>query len=92
MERIDVDGLGIAYERAGDGPPLVLLHGGISDSREWRRQLVSLSDEFTVVAWDLPGNGRSEDPPASFRIADYAGCLAGVIRGLGLDRPHVAGS
>ena len=45
MERVDVDGLAIAYERAGDGPPLVLLRGGFSDHRTWRRQLESLSQE-----------------------------------------------
>jgi pimeloyl-ACP methyl ester carboxylesterase len=91
VQRIDVDGLSIAFERVGEGPPIVLLHGGISDSREWRRQLASLADELTVVAWDAPGNGRSDDPPASFRMADYADCLAGFVHALDLGRPHVAG-
>jgi pimeloyl-ACP methyl ester carboxylesterase len=36
-----------------------------------------LSDEFTVVAWDVPGAGRSSDPPDSFTLPDYAECLAG---------------
>ena len=62
--RVEVGGLTIAYERQGEGPPLVLLHGGISDHREWSRQLDGLSDEFTVVAWDTPGCGRSSDPPS----------------------------
>ena len=55
MDQLEVEGLHIAFERAGEGPPLVLLHGFVGDSREWRRQLDGLSDEFTVVAWDAPG-------------------------------------
>jgi len=88
---VEVGGIRIAYERAGSGPPLLLLHGFVGDSREWRRQIDGLSDEFTVVAWDAPGAGRSEDPPTSFRMADYADCLAELIGALGLERPHVAG-
>jgi pimeloyl-ACP methyl ester carboxylesterase len=91
-QRVEVDGLSIAYERAGDGPPLVLLHGYLGDGRgTWHRQLDALSDEFTVVAWDAPGAGRSSDPPPSFSLADYADCLSGFVAALGLGRPHVAG-
>lgn len=91
MEEIEVDGHRIAYRRKGEGPPLVLLHGWPTDSREWRRQLDGLSDEFTVVAWDAPGAGRSSDPPETFGLADWADCLAAFIAALGLGRPHVAG-
>lgn len=92
MDTIDVDGLRIAYERAGEGPPLVLLHGYVGDGpTTWRRQIEGLSDEFTVIAWDAPGAGRSSDPPESFGMSGYADCLAGFIAGLGVERPHVAG-
>lgn len=92
MDRVDVDGLRIAYERAGNGPPLVLLHGGVGDGpATWRDQLDGLSDDFTVIAWDAPGAGESDDPPSSFRLPDYADCLAGLIDALGLERPHVGG-
>ena len=91
MDRIEVDGGTIAYERAGNGPPLVLLHGGLSDHREWRLQIDDLSDSFTVVAWDTPGCGGSTDPPEPFRMPDYAARLTGFIEALELDRPHVLG-
>lgn len=81
----------VAYERKGDGPPLVLLHGWPLNGREWRRQLDALSDELTVVAWDAPGAGRSSDPPESFRLGDWADCLAAFIQALGLGPAHVAG-
>lgn len=88
---IAIDGLRIAFRQAGDGPPLLLLHGGISDSRVWRDQLHDLSDEFRVVAWDAPGCGRSSDPPETFRLPEYADCLAAFIDAVGLGRPHVLG-
>ena len=92
METIDVKGLRIAYERAGTGPALVLLHGYVGDgATTWRRQIDALSDEFTVVAWDAPGAGGSSDPPESFGMAGYSDCLAGFIAGLGLERPFIVG-
>lgn len=91
MDEIEVAGLRIAFERAGEGPPLVLLHGILGDSRVWRRQLDDLSDEFTVVAWDAPGCGRSSDPLETFRMPQYADYLAGFVDALGLGRPHVLG-
>lgn len=91
MAEVTVDGLRIVYERAGEGPPLVLLHGIYDDSRVWRRQFDALSDEFTVVAWDAPGCGRSSDPPEAFGERDWADCLAAFIVAAGLERPHVLG-
>jgi pimeloyl-ACP methyl ester carboxylesterase len=92
MESVEVDGLQIAFERVGAGPALVLLHGYVGDGRTtWRRQLESLSDDFTVVAWDAPGAGESSDPPEALGMAGYADILAGFVAELGLQNPHVAG-
>ena len=91
MPRVEVSGLLIGFERAGSGPPLVLVHGALSDNRVWRWQIDALSDEFAVVAWDAPGCGQSSDPPESFRLPDYADVLGGFITALGLERAHVLG-
>jgi len=92
LEHVELRGLRIAYQCRGEGPPLVLLHGGFGlDSRSWRRQIESLSDEFTVVAWDAPGSGRSSEPPETFRLPDYADCLADFIKALDLVSPHIVG-
>lgn len=91
MKETDVGDLRIAYRMQGAGPPLVLLHGALSDSRAWRNQLEALSDDYTVVAWDAPGCGRSSDPPETFSLSDYADALAGLIGILGLERPHLLG-
>ncbi|MGW6706656.1 alpha/beta fold hydrolase [Streptomyces sp. NPDC054956] len=91
MATVQVGGVEVAYARAGQGPPLVLVHGAGWDGRMWQPQLSDLADEFTVVAWDEPGAGRSCDLPAGFGLADFAHCLAAVIEALGLGPAHVAG-
>lgn len=91
VDEVEVGGLRVAYERAGAGPSVVLLHGGVSDSREWRCQIDGLSDEFTVVAWDAPGCGRSADPPETFSLSDYADCLAGLLDSIEVGPSHVVG-
>jgi pimeloyl-ACP methyl ester carboxylesterase len=89
VEELSANGLRIAYEQVGEGPPLVFVHGAASDSRMWRPQLEALSDVFTVVAWDEPGAGGSDDKPDGFGLGDYAACLAALVEGLG--PAHVAG-
>jgi pimeloyl-ACP methyl ester carboxylesterase len=91
VEVFRLSGLEIAYERAGAGPPLVFVHGAASDSRLWGPQLEGLAGEFTVIAWDEPGAGRSSDVPLDFTLADYADCLAGLIEAVDLGPAHVAG-
>ena len=70
---------------------MVLLHGFLCDSRVWRRELESLSDLFTVVAWDAPGSGESSDPPDPFTISDWAVCLAAFLDEVGIDSAHILG-
>ena len=91
MPAVEVNGLEIAYRRAGAGPPLVFAHGGASDGREWRPQLEGLADEFTVVAWDEPGSGQSAELPPDFGLGDFADTLAGFIEALELAPAHVGG-
>jgi pimeloyl-ACP methyl ester carboxylesterase len=91
VEVVRANGLEIAYRRAGQGPPLFLLHGAGEDGRLWEPQLAALADELTVVAWDEPGAGRSSDVPANFRLVDYARCLSALIEALALGPAHIAG-
>jgi pimeloyl-ACP methyl ester carboxylesterase len=89
---VDIDGMRIAYERVGAGPPLVLLHGFVGDGRAtWGSQLDTLSEDFTVVAWDCPGAGASSDPPERFSMTNFADCFARFVATLGFSRVHVAG-
>jgi pimeloyl-ACP methyl ester carboxylesterase len=91
MQRVEVAGQLVAYRAAGSGPPLVLLHGRLADSRAWSREIDAFSDEFRVVAWDAPGCGQSTDPPPDITLAGYADIAAGLIEALGLGPAHLLG-
>jgi pimeloyl-ACP methyl ester carboxylesterase len=89
---VEVDGLNVAFERTGTGPVVALVHGFVGDARStWGRQIEALSSEFTVIAWDAPGAGRSSDPPEAFGMDAYADCLAGFLRALLIERAHLVG-
>jgi pimeloyl-ACP methyl ester carboxylesterase len=90
VQVLEANGVSLVYRCVGSGPALVLAHGAAEDSRSWTPQY-ALSDEFTVVAWDQPGAGRSSAVPADFVLADYARCLAALIDSLGLGPAHVGG-
>ena len=84
---VEAGGLTIAFERAGTGPALALAHGFVGDARStWGSQIEALSDEFSVLAWDAPGAGGSDDPPEDFGMDAYADCLAGLLRALRIER------
>jgi pimeloyl-ACP methyl ester carboxylesterase len=91
MVHTNVNGMSIAYQKAGTGPALVLLHGFTQDSRVWKSQIESLSKYFTVFAWDAPGAGLSADPPDSFNISNWADCLAGLLDSAGINQAHILG-
>ena len=91
MDVIEVSGRRIAFRRSGVGPPVLFLHGGLSDGREWCLQMEALSDEFDVIAWDAPGCGGSDDPPIDLGMAGYADAVAGLVAALDLGRPHLVG-
>ncbi len=91
MLRIKGNNLSVAYERQGKGPVLVLLHGFIVDSRSWEPQIQELSRHFTIIAWDPPGTGHSDNPPDGFTISDWADCLAQLLDAAGIDKGHIVG-
>ncbi|MEK8109163.1 alpha/beta hydrolase [Micromonospora sp. M12] len=66
MHKITVNGASIAYDEAGTGSPVVLLHAGIADRRMWRGQLSALAARHRVIVPDLRGYGDSELPPTPF--------------------------
>lgn len=91
MLSVDFDGRSVAYQRRGEGPSLVLLHGFTQDSRVWRPQLEALSDAFDVIAWDAPGAGCSFDPLETFGIEDWARSLERFLDLIGVEQGHVLG-
>ena len=76
----------ITYLEAGQGEPLVLLHGIGSGSASWTAQIEKYSSDYRVVAWDAPGYGGS-DPvgPMAPAATDYAARLEAFLDALGID-------
>lgn len=84
---------GLAYDLAGSGPPLVLVHGLSSSRRAWDLVVADLARDFTVIAVDLPGHGDSPALPSD-RVdpRDLAAALGRFLDGLGLERAHLVGN
>ncbi len=80
------------YERRGDGPPLVLLHGIGHRWQAWSPVLGMLAAEHDVVAVDLPGFGKSPPLTGTCGVAAIAAAVAELAAQLGLGHPHVAGN
>jgi 3-oxoadipate enol-lactonase len=87
-QKLDVEGGQIAYEEAGEGVPIVLLHEGIADRRVWNREFPMLARSHRVVRYDARGFGRSTAATAPFAFTDD---LATLIDHLKLDRPVLVG-
>jgi pimeloyl-ACP methyl ester carboxylesterase len=82
----------IAFDGAGAGPPLVLLHGTGSRRGVWDPVIAAVSRQRRTLALDLPGFGAS--PPGDFEpsVDAYVARLARWFAEQGLERPHVAGN
>jgi pimeloyl-ACP methyl ester carboxylesterase len=89
-----VDRFSLAYDRSGEGQPVVLLHGWPGMRTDYRA-LVPLLDGFDVVLPDLRGFGASDkhvaDPTEQYSATGQARSIAGLLDELGLDAAIVAG-
>jgi len=89
------DGIEIAYDMAGAGPPLLLLHGFPQTRALWRAVTPLLADHFTVVAADLRGYGASSKPDPvdldAYSFRAMAADMVALMAGLGFGSFHLAG-
>lgn len=86
--------LSVAYERAGVGEPLLLLHGIGHHWQAWEPVFSALAAERDVIAVDLPGFGESPALPdgLSYDLSTVVPTLGALCEALGIKRPHVAGN
>lgn len=87
----NVNGYRTHYLKAGAGPPVVLLHGGASDSRDWLPTMTALSQGYTLYAPDLLGFGRNERNSEGYYLSEFSSFILGFLDTLGLEKPALAG-
>ncbi|WP_415953344.1 alpha/beta fold hydrolase [Streptomyces sp. KLOTTS4A1] len=81
MSYADSDGAAIYYERHGDGPAIVFVHGSGGHHAAWWQQVAALREEFTVVTLDLRGFGRTvlNEPQSEFDAQAFHGDVVAVL-------------
>jgi 4,5:9,10-diseco-3-hydroxy-5,9,17-trioxoandrosta-1(10),2-diene-4-oate hydrolase len=89
---VEVDGLPVRYLVAGEGSPLVLLHGAGDNSLDWRWIMPTLAATHRVYAPDLPGSPDSARPAAEYSPAFFERFAAGFLDALGIGRATLVGN
>jgi len=88
---INIDGLDVHYYTAGQGEPLVVIHGGGGDARTWWDNITELSKNYTVYAPDLPGYGGSQPLDGTYFIPELSEFLEKFAAKLGLEEFYLVG-
>lgn len=79
--KVEVQGRMVCWRQFGEGPPLVLLHGGHGSWLHWARNIEALATRFTLWVPDLPGFGDSDDLGPS-RSGDMADLVSATLTSL----------
>jgi non-heme chloroperoxidase len=91
--KVSANGLSFAYVEEGSGPPLILVHGSVSDYREWAGQMAPLARRYRVIAysrryhWPNPAPGADADASLERQVDD----LAAIIKALDAPPAHIVG-
>jgi pimeloyl-ACP methyl ester carboxylesterase len=88
---IEVNGIELFYRQAGEGTPLLLLHGFFNSSHQWIPYLADLSADFLVVVPDMRGHGRSTNPSGKFTHRQYAQDVYALLDALEITTFHAVG-
>jgi 3-oxoadipate enol-lactonase len=91
MKRAHVHGIEMAYEEAGNGPAVVLLHGYPFNRSMWREQSEALSRKYRVVAPDLRGHGETTVTGEMATMEQMARDVAALLDELRIERVTLAG-
>jgi YbgC/YbaW family acyl-CoA thioester hydrolase len=90
VQRITVNGVGLAVDVVGDGPAILFIHGYPLDRSIWRHQVEHL-DGWRRIAPDLRGMGSSDAPDLGYSMTTYADDLAALLDSLGVDHVVLCG-
>ena len=91
LQELTIHDRRVAYRSAGHGPVVLLIHGMAGSGTTWKHVMPALSKEFTVVAPDLLGHGRSDKEPGDYSLGAFASMLRDLLVALGHERATVVG-
>ena len=91
MEKFTHDHLTLAFERAGQGAPLVLIHGYPLDHSIWAELVPLLSSDFDLILPDLRGFGQSDTTATLYAMTDFASDIAALLDHLKIESAFLAG-
>ena len=91
MLKANLKGNSIAYERRGQGMPLVLVHGYPLDHTIWEPLLPMLEKEFDLILPDLRGFGQSDAAKTNYYMSDFAADVAGLLDRLDIEKAAITG-
>lgn len=92
MSKILSNGLNHYYEQAGEGPPLVFIHGAFGDARMWEPQWRHFSSKYRVLRYDLRGHGRTGPSDLNqYTMETYAEDLVSLLNALSIESAIVCG-
>src|SRR5215217_4131881 len=89
--QLELHGHRVIYRIAGDGPPVVLIHGMVNSSRHWERVALRLAERYTVIAPDLIGHGDSATPRGDYSLGAHAAVIRDLLAAIGVERSTVVG-
>jgi pimeloyl-ACP methyl ester carboxylesterase len=89
--KIHIDGHRAHYYKAGRGMPVILVHGGASDARDWLLTMSSLADRFSFYAPDLIGFGQTDRKESGYYLSDFSKFLIKFIDAMQVEKPALVG-
>src|ERR1700754_3808915 len=89
--QVELHGHRVIYRIAGDGPPVVLIHGMVNSSKHWEQVALRLAERYTVVAPDLLGHGDSAAVRGDYSLGAHACSIRDLLTTIGIERATVVG-
>jgi pimeloyl-ACP methyl ester carboxylesterase len=88
---ISLHGRRVIYRIAGEGPPVVLIHGMLNSSSHWQAVARRLACDYTVIAPDLIGHGDSAAPRGDYSLGAHAASIRDLLAAIGVERATIVG-
>jgi aminoacrylate hydrolase len=85
------DGVRLAYDVLGDGPPLLLVTGLGGTADFWSEIAPRLAERFTVILHDHRGTGRSDRPEQAYSVEGMTADAIAVLNHVGIEKAHLVG-